>query len=77
MALEAKEYLFKKLLLSKTITIGWMEWDKYGGRILADVYFDSVSVENIMLNSGYAIPYTGGKKIDNWCKTSFKLDQQN
>ena len=35
--------------------------DKYG-RLLADVYFGDIHVNNWMLQQRYAVPYGGGRK---------------
>lgn len=63
----SKKFLAKKLLSARAVTIGTMDWDKYGGRILADVYFDGISVSKMMIEAGYAVPYHGGKKTPMWC----------
>lgn len=41
-------------------------WDKYGGRILGDLILDGKSLKDMLLASGYAKPYDGGKK-GSWC----------
>ena len=66
-AREAKKFLNNKFLNTNSITFGTLDWDKYGGRILADVYFDGVAVSKIMIDAGYATPYHGGKKESIWC----------
>jgi len=43
-----------------------LKWDKYGGRILADVYIDGVSYKDEIIEAGLAREYYGGKKIG-WC----------
>ncbi len=63
----AKKFLSQKLLSTRAVTFGTLDWDKYGGRILADVYFDGVSVSQIMIEAGYAVPYHGEKKTPMWC----------
>lgn len=42
-------------------------WDKYGGRILGDLILDGKSLKNLLIASGYARPYDGGKKAS-WCQ---------
>lgn len=64
----AAAFLKKKYSETKEISFKWIEWDKYGGRILADVYFDGKSVSEMMIESGLAIPYSGGAK-KGWCLT--------
>lgn len=69
-ALEAKEFLTRKFQETKEITFKWMEWDKYGGRILAEVYFDGKEVREMMKDAGYAASYYGEKKSGIWCVTA-------
>ena len=44
-----------------------LEWDKYGGRVLADVVIDGVPVAERLIAAGLAKPYDGGKK-SSWCE---------
>lgn len=41
-------------------------WDKYGGRVLGDLILDGKSLKKMLLESGHARPYDGGKKAS-WC----------
>ena len=43
-----------------------LKWDKYGGRILADVYIDGMSYKHEIIEAGLAREYDGGKKLG-WC----------
>lgn len=65
----AKSFLSRKLSSARAVTFGTLDWDKYGGRILADVYFDGQDVGQMMIDAGYAFPYHGEKKSDHWCWT--------
>lgn len=50
------------------VTFYPLKWDKYGGRIIADVYSnDGTNVAQMLLQSGLARPYDGGAKRS-WCK---------
>lgn len=69
-ALEAKEFLTNRFKETKDVTFKWMEWDKYGGRILAEVYFDGQDVGKMMIDAGYAASYHGEKKPGIWCLTT-------
>ncbi len=40
--------------------------DKYGGRVVADVYVADQSLAHFLLDSGLARPYSG-KKRESWC----------
>lgn len=49
-------------------------WDKYGGRIDADVYVLNVKtgvevyVADVLIDAGLAVPYFGGTKNHDWCE---------
>jgi endonuclease YncB( thermonuclease family) len=43
-----------------------IKWDKFGGRILADVEIDGVSLAKSLLKAGLAREYFGKKK-KSWC----------
>lgn len=66
LAKEATMFLSEKFKAAQYVELRWMEWDKYGGRILAEVYFDGKSVSQMMIENKFALPYNGGKK-DDWC----------
>lgn len=42
------------------------DWDKYGGRVLGDVYLDGQSLRALLIQNGYAREYFGDKK-SSWC----------
>lgn len=67
MALAAKKFLTDELSSANAISLKDLKWDKYGGRILADVYFDEESVRELLIEKGFAVSYHGEKKIDHWC----------
>lgn len=41
-------------------------WDKYGGRVIGDLLLDGRSLRQMLIESGNAKPYDGGKKTS-WC----------
>ena len=51
-----------------------MTWDKYGGRVLADVYiiektkigYTKINLSNMIIKSGHGRKYDGNKR-SNWC----------
>jgi endonuclease YncB( thermonuclease family) len=45
--------------------------EKYG-RLLADIYYDNIWLNDWMLKNNYAVPYAGGTKItpDEWKKNN-------
>lgn len=60
----------QKALASGRVTLTNVRFDKWGGRVLADIRTDSgESVKDIMLKSGHARPYDGGARL-NWCAKS-------
>ena len=54
------------LTKNKSIIFAHVDWDKYGGRIDADVEIDGQSLGGILIRSGLARPYAGGKRMG-WC----------
>ena len=59
-AIVAKDAL-SKMILNKIVTLKNVSTEKYG-RILADVYFDNININNWMLDHKYAVLYDGGTK---------------
>ena len=65
-AQQAKQ-LMNNLLRDQTITVVPYSWDKYGGRVVADLYDpNNVKISDIMIREGLARPYNGGAKAS-WC----------
>lgn len=67
--LEAEEATrFATVLInkSKDILIETKRWDKYSGRVLGIVYLDGKSLNDTLIETGYARPYHGEKK-SSWC----------
>ena len=62
---KAKEYLVAQLRSAKTIHPKVNGKDKYG-RTLASLSIDGEALEELMIRSGHAVQYGGGKRI-NWC----------
>lgn len=61
---EASEFTKKQVQNAKNVKINLIGWDKYGGRVLGDVYLDGVSLRELLLKNGYAREYYGDKKQD-------------
>ena len=51
---------------NKTATFNNIKWDKYGGRLLADVEINGKNLKDELINNGLAYPYDGKKK-QSWC----------
>lgn len=63
----AKITLKEWLKVTENISLQNLKWDKYGGRVLADVFFDKISVSGYLIDKGLAVPYFGEKKTFDWC----------
>ena len=66
LALEGRVFANKVFLKAKNIEFKNLQWDKYGGRLLADVYLDGNSYADMIMKKNLARPYDGGKK-EGWC----------
>jgi endonuclease YncB( thermonuclease family) len=66
LALEARELANKLFREAKEIEFANLKWDKYGGRVLVDVYLDGKLYKDEIINAGLARPYDGGTK-ESWC----------
>ena len=55
------------MILDKIVELKNISTEKYG-RLLADVYFEGCNMNSLMIASGYAVEYNGGKKEipDTW-----------
>jgi micrococcal nuclease len=49
------------------VDIKILKWDKYGGRVLGDVYLDHQSLAQSLISAGLARPYKGEAK-SSWCE---------
>ena len=63
-ARELANSLFKS---AKVIEFKDIDWDKYGGRILANVYLDEELYSDKLIAAGLAKPYFGETK-ESWCE---------
>ena len=65
-ALEVKSKL-KELIEKQWVRLENVKFDKYGSRILAEVFLKDVSINKLLISNNLAKPYFGtGKKFD-WC----------
>lgn len=48
------------------ITLSKIKWDKFGGRVDAEVFANNKSLGDYLLSKGLARPYYGKKK-ESWC----------
>jgi len=65
----AKLFTTRQLKLSgNRVTLQGLKWDKYGGRVDADVFLaNGQKLADMMIQQGYARPYNGGKRAG-WCQ---------
>jgi endonuclease YncB( thermonuclease family) len=67
LAIKASEFTesFFKVLGNKA-TFSDIKWDKFGGRVLANVGIEENNLAEELINRGYARAYSGEKK-KSWC----------
>jgi micrococcal nuclease len=63
---EATAFAQSIIGVGDTVQVNVLQWDKFGGRINADVYVDGASFAQMQIEKGLAVPYDGGTK-DSWC----------
>ena len=62
-----REYANELFRAADEITLENLDWDKYGGRVLADAYLDGELYSQKLIDAGLAKPYDGGTK-ESWCE---------
>lgn len=62
-AIQARDYLRRRMVTAEKIELRNVERDKYF-RILADVYLNDILISKELIAKGLAKPYDGGTKID-------------
>lgn len=65
-AIAASSFTKKTVAEAKQIQIELKEHDKYGGRVLGDVFIDGKRLSQLLIENGHARPYYGQKK-ESWC----------
>ena len=65
-AIAASSFTKKMVAEAKTVQIEIKEHDKYGGRVLGDVFLDGKRLSQLLIENGHARPYYGQKK-ESWC----------
>ena len=68
LSLKAKLFTEQLIRNAKHVDVKIKSWDKYGGRVLGDVLIDGKSLSELLVQSKFAIPYNGEKKVYDWCK---------
>lgn len=64
-AIEVRDYV-RALVAAGEIDVAEVEWDKYGGRVLATVLVDGRDLGELLIAHGLARPYDGGAR-QGWC----------
>ena len=67
LGVKAKEYMTKLLENQQTIMARDIRWDKYGGRIDANLELNGKDLGKEMIALGFAKPYTGQGAKPDWC----------
>lgn len=62
----AKEHTTSRLL-GKQVVVANISPDKYGSRVVADVYIGDIKLADELIAKNLALPYDGGTKTS-WCK---------
>ena len=52
---------------AKEVDVVILQWDKYGGRVLGEVYLDHQSLAEMLIAAKLARPYKGDAK-QSWCE---------
>ena len=67
LAMKAKIFANQLFREARKIEFKDLKWDKYGGRILSNVYLDGYLYADMIINEQLAKAYDGGKK-EGWCE---------
>jgi micrococcal nuclease len=62
----ATEFAKSIIKVGDVVQVYLIQWDKYGGRIDADVFVDGKNFAQMQIDKGLAVPYDGGTK-QSWC----------
>jgi endonuclease YncB( thermonuclease family) len=63
----ASAFTKKAVAEAKEVDIVIVKWDKYGGRVLGDVFLDQKSLAEMLIAAEFARPYKGDAKTS-WCE---------
>ena len=66
LAMQARIFANRTFREARVIEFKDLKWDKYGCRILSNVYLDGYLYADMIINEQLARPYDGGKK-EGWC----------
>lgn len=63
----ATEFTRKLVSNADTVQVEIRQWDKFGGRVLGDLWIDGESLTAMLIENGFAREYYGDKK-KSWCE---------
>ena len=63
----ASDFTKRAVAEAKEVDIDILKWDKYGGRVLGEVYLDHQSLAEMLIAADLARPYKGDAK-QSWCE---------
>ena len=66
LALKARIFANRAFRSANKIEFKNLQWGKYGGRLLSDVYLDDKLYSKMIIDEGLARPYDGKTK-KGWC----------
>ena len=67
LAKRASEFTKNAVASALEVDVVILKWDKYGGRVLGEVYLDHQSLAEGLVAAGLARPYKGDAK-QSWCE---------
>lgn len=66
LAIAARDFVRERIMRASAVDFATPEWDKYGGRVLATVIIDGSDLAELLIVTGHARPYDGGRR-ESWC----------
>ncbi|UOF80291.1 nuclease-like protein [Caudoviricetes sp.] len=63
----ASEFTKSAVQMATVVDVQIKEWDKYGGRVLGEIYLDSKNLAEMLIAADLARPYKGDAK-SSWCE---------
>ena len=48
-------------------------WDKYGGRIIGNIYYNGINISDELISKNYAKLYDGKSKKEEWQKDELEF----
>lgn len=63
---QATAFAKERIKVGDVVTVEIIGWDKYGGRIDANIYINGENFGDMQIAAGLAKPYDGGTK-ESWC----------